>query len=78
MLQFKMHYVAWLVANQINTNKKYLYPSVTTLLGIQSQDLSNYLCLDTGIVVMQVGLWSLRSIYCLLVKITTVAPKLCK
>ena len=33
---------------------------MTTLLGIQSQDLSNYLCLDTGIVVMQVGLWSLR------------------
>ena len=33
---------------------------MTTLLRIQSQDLSNYLCLDTGIVVMQVGLWSFR------------------
>ena len=68
VLKFKMYYVAWLVANQINTNKKYLYPSVTTLLGIQSQDLSNYLCLDTGIVVMlvwivefKVSCWKIRT-----------------
>ena len=60
VLQFIAYYLAWLVANQININKKYLYHSMITLLGIQSQDLSNYLCLDTGIVVMQVGLWSLK------------------